>query len=835
MKSKNPLFLLLVVVLTGLSIWGYTQKDFRYGLDVQGGVRLTYRMKTEDLTAEQQQDIPYRQAQIARILNGRVSGSLGVSEGSVATKGEDQFVIEIPGFTDIEAARDLLKTTGKISVYHARNVTTEKRQKLYVEAGEESVGGAPVVNFALRSNPEQVLKPGDPGYEKMIEGWDLILEGEDVKDARAQLNGKSYQPFFIFSDSGATKMENWSRRYINQGEKLAFVLDGRVLSINPVQDGQVLKDNAIINGEFSAEYVNTLTSLIREGSLPVALEELQSSTVDPTIGKAALNQIVTAGAISLGIVCLFLIVYYSFPGVVAAVAMVLYAVFTITVLKLINATFSLAAIAGLILSVGMAVDANILVFERMKEELKGGRKLLTAIDLGFRRAFTAILDSNVSTIITSAILWMFGTSIVKGFATALIIGVAISFFTALAVTRSLLVGLVSVGIGTNEKWYALNRNWFGEKLGESGKGWRIVHHYKRYFLISALLVVIGLIFIPMGGIKPNVEFRGGYEAQYLLGSQKISAGEIRENLEKAGFTGANVKFAEVDDLRSVAITLDLSNDLDTDNSASAIKIAEAAGLTDFDRDKVSLQTVGPTIRQETTTNAVKAVLLSMSFVVVYLALRFGFALGGFNTGLRFGLSAVMTMLHDVIFLIGFSALLGYLAGWEVSGLFLTAMLTVIGFSVHDTIVIFDRIRENLRRSKGEHSFEELVDASINQSVARSINTSVIAVVPLVILMFHGTPTPELKFMIAAMLAGLVVGTYSSIFNAAPILFLWDKAVMKKKGEKAGLLSIARNESKLRAAQVLGTSGGATAVDSSQYGTIKRKSQVEDVGQILDDE
>lgn len=838
LNSRNSWFLILVVALTGLSIWGYTLKPLKKGLDVAGGIRLTMQMDKATLTAEQAKNLSRVQKTVQGNLERRVGQGLGVNEGTVTTKGEDQFVIELPGATDLEQAKELLSNTAKVQVFHARSVGTQKRpNKTYQVASEQEIdkSGAPYATFTRSTSPDKIIEPGTPEYEQMIKTWDLILEGDDVVDAFGEVlgNGKS-RPMFKFSDAGSKKLAAWSRRYLNEGENLAFVMNGRVLQISPKKDGAVLSDNAYIDGEFDAGYIRQLTDLVKSGSLPVDLKVLASEKISPTIGDEAFNQMVRAGVISFVIIIIYLIGYYAFPGLVAAVAMTLYCLFTITVMKYIGATFSLASLAAFILSVGMAVDANILVFERVKEELRAGRKLLTAVELGFKRALSAILDSNACTVITSTVLFILGTSAVKGFATALVIGVLVSFFTAVAVTRSLLVGLTSLGIGTDPKWYALNRNLFGEKLeaGASDKVIQVIGKAKRWFTLSAVLIVPGIIALAVFGIKPNVEFQGGFEASFVV-DNSVTTQQVNANLAAAGFKGTNVKLATLEGGKhQVYITVPTGQGLQS--ATAQADIAKAAGLT-VDKDS-GISEIGPSISKETTTNAINGVLISSALIVLYMALRFGFALGGMKNGVKFGASAVMALLHDVLFIVGMAAIIGKLLGWEVSSMFITAMLTVIGFSVHDTIIIFDRIRENLRRSKGAETFEHLCDKSVTQTVARSINTSAAAMLPLALLLIFGTPTPDLKFMVLVMFLGILVGTYSSIFNASPILWLWDRAVVKKKGEAEGLVYEAQHETKLRAAQVVATQTAATQEDTSAYGTIRRKKSVrEQASHSIEDE
>lgn len=799
MQSRNSLLLLVVIALTGLSAFAFWKTNFSLGLDIQGGVRLTYQMDMSTLGKDVKESPSVMQANLKKILEARVGSALGVVEGNVNSKGDDQLVVELPGFADIEKARETLNTTAKVQVYHAKSVTTKLREGRYSTLRQSGSSKNPFYTFSYVGMPGKELSPEDPEtkaqYQKMLDSWTLILEGQEVADAHPLVNGASTIPTFRFSAEGARKLENFTRTYINQSENIAFVLDGRVLSIAPIQDGQILSEDAQITGKFDPQYVNKLTELIRSGSLPVKLNELSSEQVDPTIGKEALKQMVTAGAIALGLTAVYLCIYYAFPGVVATIALALYTLFTLTVLKLTGATFSLAAIAGFVLSAAMAVDANILVFERIKEEVKAGKKLTSAIDLGFRRALSAIFDSNLSTIITSAVLFYFGTGAVKGFATTLILGVAISFFTAITVTRSLLVGINSMGWFNDPKFFAVERTWWFEKKYEvpGAKPMDILSKYKLWFGISALAIIPGLIALGANGIKPNVEFQGGYEAQYTLAND-VSASAIRGNLERAGYHGANVKFANVGSVKAVYITLPMADKLNMTDSTVKDKLASAAGIQ-YSRGTVT--TIGPTIQRETIEGAIKSVLISSLLIVLYLAYRFGTSVGGLKNGLKFGGSAVAALLHDVVFVIGTAAICGLIFGWEVSALFITAMLTVIGFSVHDTIVIFDRIRENLMKPFVGESFETVVDKSITQSLARSLNTSMTAIGTLIILVLFGTPTPELKFMCTTMALGIITGTYSSIWNASPILYLWDRAVVKSKGEKAGLAAEAQREVKHR--------------------------------------
>lgn len=798
MKSKGINFLLLVLGLGLLSAYLYSIRDYRFGLDVKGGVRFTYQMDLSKLNEAQRENLDDLRNRVQNTLIQRATGAFGVAEPIIVPKGEDQFVIEVPGYTNIEEARQTIGTSARIEWYHAKNVISEKNPyRTYIDLPDDR-SGVPLVRFQrAQGSTGDPIEPGTPAYAAIIEGWgDPLIVGEDIAAAEAQPRGDGYQPSFRFKGQSAIRLENWTRspEVRNRGEKLAAVLDGRVISIAPLRDNTVLRDDAVIDGQFDAAYVTRLVELIRSGSLPVDLKELSSEQVDPSIGRQALDKMVTAGAIALGITALYLIAYYAFPGFIALIALCLYILFTLTALKLINATFSLAAIAGFILSIGMAVDANILVFERFKEEMKAGRSLMTAIELGFRRAFSAIMDSNACTILTSLVLMALGTGPVKGFATTLVMGVIISLFTAIVVTRSLLVFLVGSGIANNPKFYALDRSWFGEKFEQRAATdpIPIVQQWKKWIAISVISILVGLPFMFMGGLKGNVEFMGGYEAQYLVGDRNVTMDSIASRLEQAGIRGSNVKFGGEGNLRVAIVNAPAEGPLANVSQADAIqRLTEASGFTAA--DVKGSATVGPAIQAETQRNAILGVIISSVLIVGYLAIRFGMGLGGFRAGMRFGISAILALLHDVLVVLGLTAIVGWAFGWQISALFITSMLTVIGFSVHDTIVIFDRIRENLQLQKPGETFAHIINKSVSQSFARSINTGITVIATLIILLAFGTTTPDLKLFCATMLGGIVSGTYSSIFNAAPILYLWDEWVVKRHGPEQSLAEIARRD------------------------------------------
>jgi SecD/SecF fusion protein len=869
LQKRGIWFVVVTLALVALSVWINVSIKPRLGLDVAGGVRFTIRAELDELSAQERTgDAWARKAnQTVGILERRAAQGLGVAEANVYRKGADKFIVELPGISNEAEARSILTTSARLEYYWARNVSTERdlnRPYEHVTVQEKDIDGTtiPVDKFRRRGSAEaEFIEPKTPEWDRMMQRWELITTGDMLVSADPRLapNNSDYEILLSFKGEGIGKLNDFAARHLNRREFLAAVMDDQIVSFAAIQDGvtQFTGGQVVLTGSYDAREANRVANLLNAGALPVDLVEENLSKVNPSIGRQALNQILLAGAISFAIIAAFLLAYYVFAGFVALLALIVYISLSYAAFKFIGVTFSLAAIAGFILSIGMAVDANILIFERLKEELREGKGLLTAIELGFKRAFPAILDSNACTILTSIVLMWIGTGPVKGFATTLLIGVFISLFTAVMVTRALLLFLTSVGIGKNPKLYGTERGWFGERLEAEAheKPLKIVERMKLYFLISALIIIPGAIALGMGGIKPNVEFLGGIESVVRLpDGSNLSSQDVASKVEAAGFKGVNAKIGDPEEssTRPLAyITIpprenpqvqeyyDLSNDRNVEAAKAKLqqlrvelgtKVVTAVGADASIGpkgdivDEVSFESTGPAVRGETIRGAIIGVIASSLLIVLWLAGRFGVALGSFVLGLRFGFSAILAMLHDVFVILGVSAIFGLLFNWEVSQLTITAMLTVIGFSVHDTIVIFDRIRENLQRPTAGESFDKLVDRSITQSFARSLNTSGTVIVTLLILVIWGSATPDLKHFNAAMLIGILSGTYSSIFNAAPILVLWERIVGKNKGEEHTIL---HDQAKKKPKRQLDIDEEATvwrdpSEEKSGYGQVRRK-------------
>ncbi len=739
MKNTNTRLLLLILVLAvgaGFVVYKYPT---RRGLDIQGGMRVVLRAQKEKLKPGVSWDTN-KLDMVTGIIRNRVD-SLGVAEPVVyPMPTEDRIIVELPGVKDKQGALDMIQSTASLKFRNVPQLdsgtwTTRQQTRPNGERGEYEE----VINAST----------GKPiPLEQLDAQTTVILEGDKLKpnsSVDVQQTGKPVI-HFEFQDDAKQTFEDFTRGHI--GKKLAVFLDNKLITAPNIND--VIPGIGIIEGNFTAESAKTLSNQLNAGALPVPLEQLQLDNIEATLGAQAVHQTIIAGIVGLGLVLLFMLILYKVPGLLADFALLLYALFTFALFKLIPVTLTVPGIAGFILSIGMAVDANILIFERMKEERASGKTLRASIEAGFKRAITAIFDSNVCTLITCGVLYGFGSGQVRGFALTLAVGVAVSFFTAVTVTRTLLLWFASTPAGQNDKLYGLH--------GGVHPRLNVTKRMGMWFGISGLVIVPGLIFWAMGGIKQSIEFTGGTEMSAQF-SQPVTSSQLNGALASIGHKESRVLLAEGN--RAYVTTKSLSEP-EKEQVKTTLKNLGGTVLSD--------SSVSGSIGKELTWNAIKAVLAASALIILYLALRF--SLPNFVEGLKFGICAVAALLHDILVLWGLFAIMGYLLNWQVDSLFVTAMLTVIGFSVHDTIIIFDRMRENLRlRQRGE-SFADVADRSIEQTFTRSIYTSLSVVLTLLALLILGGPT--IKQFATALLIGIISGTYSSIFNATPLLVLWRK-------------------------------------------------------------
>jgi SecD/SecF fusion protein len=566
------------------------------------------------------------------------------------------------------------------------------------------------------------------------------------------------------------------------GRYLCIVLDKVVLSC-PVIQARIDTNGTITLGNNDLTSAQALAIQLRYGSLPVALDVIENRTVGPTLGQDSVQRSVRAGTIGLIVVVLFMLVYYRLPGVVAGLALVLYGLMNFGLYKLLPVTLTLPAVTGFILSVGMAVDANILVFERMKEELRSGRSMNRSMELGFIRAWPSIRDSAISTLITCVILFWFGSnfgaSVVKGFAITLALGVITNIFTAVTVTRALLrfmVALAGEGLEKNSFLMGFNLESQGQAPGLVTGLMDIVGQRKLYFVFSMITILLGIgamvaSFVDYGSpLKLSVDFTSG-SLMELQFAETVPPEDVRQVFANYQYvdpeTNVPIEFKDTDVTTAEQLgqeTILIRSKFLQEDIHTEILQEIRTEIGDF--TELRFDSVGPAIGQEVGRAGGFAVLIASIAILLFLMFAFRLVANPF----RYGMAAVVAMAHDILVTAGVFALCGIFLGWEVDALFLTAILTVIGYSVHDTIIVFDRLRENVPLRRGE-SFEVVCNRSILETLNRSIVTSLSTMfVVISILVFGGSTIQQ---FVAILLLGIVSGTYSSIFIAVPLLVAWE--------------------------------------------------------------
>ncbi|MGB9877829.1 MAG: protein translocase subunit SecD [bacterium] len=749
MKTKH--LLILIFLLIAGSGYVVYKKPFKRGLDLAGGIRLV-------LEAKPTKDIPKitkeHQMALMDIIRRRVD-ALGVAEPLIQAKGTNQIVVELPAIQKEEEALAMLKSTAMVEFRYLQDVQSQNNPAApYRMEVNRTPDGKEEIKFYDMQGKEVP-------QSKVLANAPVILTGNDLnpkRRARADLD-VTRKPIVEFSlnPEGQKKFAAFTAGHI--GDYLAIVLDNKIISAPRIRT-HIYTEGVVIEGGFrNLREAQQLAELINAGALPVPLEIASVQKVGPTLGQDSLEKSLRAGIWGLALVMLFMLGYYLLPGLIADIALLLYTLFMLAIFKGIPVTLTLPGIAALIITIGMAVDANILIFERLKEELRAGKTLRAAIDAGFHRAFTAIFDCNTTTIISAIVLYAIGTGPIKGFALILGIGTILSMFTAITVSRTLLIVVESMFP------FARNPRLYGVFSWTRGVNFKFVKHWKLWFAISLAVIIPGLIFYlpPIRGLKKGIDFTGGTIIT-LRFEKAVSLAEARNIVAQAGFPDAFLQVSK--DNKELYIRMRHS-------SMEVVKNVENALAERFGKfEELSVDSIGPTISRELTNKALIGVILASILILLYLSFRFN--------ELKYGTAAVIATLHDVLVMFGSFAILGKLFGVEIDSLFVTAVLTMIGFSVHDTIVIFDRIRENWRLRRRGETFGEVVDASINQTLARSINTSLTVLLVLLALFFFGGVT--IRHFIGALIIGTITGTYSSLFNASPIVYLWTKRTRKVAAE-----------------------------------------------------
>ena len=737
-KSRGILVLILTAIITvffcftaavGIGPTGTgAARNIKTGLDLAGGVSITYQAKDSDPSSEDMKDTVYK-------LQKRVEQYS--TEAQVYQEGSDRINVEIPGVTDANAILEELGQPGSLCFITQQD--EDGNANFQTDANSET-------GYSLARSLDEIREAGC-----------VVLEGTDVADATGgaiqQQNSSSreYVVDLTLTDEGKTKFAEATQN--NVGKQIAIIYDNGVLSAPRVNEA-ITGGKAQISGMESVERAQELASYIRIGSLSLELTELRSSVVAAQLGEEAISTSLIAGMIGLIIVILFMIIAYRVPGAVAGLSLIFYTATILLTLNAFDITLTLPGIAGIILGIGMAVDANVIIYARIREEIGAGSTVRAAIKAGFSKAFSAIFDGNITTLIAAFVLMWLGTGSVKGFAYTLALGIVVSMFTALVFSRLVINALYAVGV-RDEKFYGKT---------EEKKVINFVGKRKFCFTLSIILILAGpavmLIHSTTGGkaLNYSLEFSGGTSTNVTFNEDldiKTIDSEVTPVVEEV--TGdKNVQPTKVVGTKQViiktrALTLDEREAL---NKALVDKF-------DVDESLIQAESISATVSNEMRRDAVVAVIVATIFMLLYIWFRF--------KDIRFAGSAVLALLHDVLVVLTFYAI----SRISVGNTFIACMLTIVGYSINATIVIFDRIRENLHGSRRLDEIEEVVNRSITQTLTRSIYTSLTTFIMVAVLYIMGVSS--IREFAAPLMVGIICGAYSSVCITGA---LW--LVMKKK-------------------------------------------------------
>ena len=737
-KSRGILVLILTAIITvffcftaavGIGPTGTgAAKNIKTGLDLAGGVSITYQAKDSDPSSEDMKDTVYK-------LQKRVEQYS--TEAQVYQEGSDRINVEIPGVTDANAILEELGQPGSLCFITQQD--EDGNANFQTDANSET-------GYSLARSLDEIREAGC-----------VVLEGTDVADATGgaiqQQNSSSreYVVDLTLTDEGKTKFAEATQN--NVGKQIAIIYDNGVLSAPRVNEA-ITGGKAQISGMESVERAQELASYIRIGSLSLELTELRSSVVAAQLGEEAISTSLIAGMIGLIIVILFMIIAYRVPGAVAGLSLIFYTATILLTLNAFDITLTLPGIAGIILGIGMAVDANVIIYARIREEIGAGSTVRAAIKAGFSKAFSAIFDGNITTLIAAFVLMWLGTGSVKGFAYTLALGIVVSMFTALVFSRLVINALYAAGV-RDEKFYGKT---------EEKKVINFVGKRKFCFTLSIILILAGpavmLIHSTTGGkaLNYSLEFSGGTSTNVTFNEDldiKTIDSEVTPVVEEV--TGdKNVQPTKVVGTNQViiktrALTLDEREAL---NKALVDKFG-------VDESLIQAESISATVSNEMRRDAVVAVIVATIFMLLYIWFRF--------KDIRFAGSAVLALLHDVLVVLTFYAI----SRISVGNTFIACMLTIVGYSINATIVIFDRIRENLHGSRRLDEIEEVVNRSITQTLTRSIYTSLTTFIMVAVLYIMGVSS--IREFAAPLMVGIICGAYSSVCITGA---LW--LVMKKK-------------------------------------------------------
>ncbi len=752
MKKSRAVISLAVFVLI-LGLLGYTavfgvgsdksgsMSSIKLGLDLAGGVSITYQVVgDENPNAEDMSDTIYKLQQ--RVQNYS-------TEAQVYQEGSDRINIEIPGVSDANAILEELGKPG--SLYFIAQTDSNGNQNYSSTYGMDAEGNM---------IPQHTL---NKTIDEMLEDGSIVLTGTEVESAQARTQqdsmGNSQNVVALtLNESGKEAFAEATRKAYENSETIAIYYDDKFVSV-PGVEAVITDGNAVITGQSTAAEAEQLASTIRIGGLKLELEELRSNVVGAQLGSEAIHTSLIAAAVGFALVVVFMIAVYYISGLAAALALCLYTELMVILLYAFEATLTLPGIAGIILSVGMAVDANVIIFARIREELATGKTVQSSIKIGFSKALSAILDGNITTFIAAIVLYLMGSGTIKGFSVTLMLGIVLSMFTALFVTKFLINVLYALGI-QSEKAYG---------VGREKKTIDFLAKRKVFFGLSAAVILIG--FVVMGinqsgmGMPLNysLDFVGGTSTTMTL-NEDMSIEEIDAQIVPMieEITGdGNVQTTKVAGSNQVIIKTRTLNVEERQEFSETM-----VNNFDVDADSITAETISATISSEMQMGAVKAIVVSTVLMLLYIWFRF--------KDIRFGASAVSALVHDVLVVLAFYAVVKI----SVGNTFIACMLTIVGYSINATIVIFDRIRENLKDMRNKDELQELVNRSISQTLSRSIFTSLTTFFMVASLEVFGVSS--IREFALPLIAGIICGTYSSICLTGALWYV----LRTKVGQKA---------------------------------------------------
>lgn len=748
-KSRGIISLLvtavLIVLLGYTAIWGVGEggtgsaKNIKLGLDLAGGVSITYQVKDDNPSSEDMADTIYK-------LQRRVEEYS--TEAVVYQEGDDRINIEIPGVSDANQILEELGQPGSLYFIAQTGSDGSENYSMINNTGD------PAQDYQLNKTIEELEADGS-----------IVVTGDEVQDARAgvvenQTTQRDENVVSLtFTDEGTEKFAAATEKAYENGESIAIYYDGTFVSV-PNVNNAIENGEAQITGNMTYDEADTLASTIRIGGLQLELEELRSNVVGAQLGEEAISTSLMAGVIGLLIIFIFMIFVYYLPGLASSLALIIYTEIVLLILNAFDVTLTLQGIAGIILSIGMAVDANVIIFARVKEEMSKGKSVRNSLKAGFDKALSAIVDGNVTTLIAAAVLWFLGSGTVKGFAQTLAIGIVVSMFTALVITRMIVFAFYEVGIRNPKVYYRPKKE--REPINFLGKR-------KWFFSASIGVILLGFVIMGVNGgrgagaFSYSLDFQGGTSTNVTF-NEDYTINEIDQEIVPVveEVTGdANVQTQKVDGTNQVIIktvTLDLDQ-----REALNQALVDNFGV---DESKITAENISSTVSNEMRQDAVIAVIVAGIFMLLYIWFRF--------KDIRFATSAVAALLHDVLVVLGFYAV----SRIAVGSTFIACMLTLVGYSINATIVIFDRIREELHYRTKTTDLAYIVNKSITQTLTRSIYTSLTTFISIAVLYVLGVSS--IKEFALPLMVGIVVGAYSSVCITGALWYVMRTRADKRK-------------------------------------------------------